>query len=96
MTDRITLEPDFEKGFPLQRAQRLTGIEHVHAFVSGLHLTGGLFEPIIPRTIGKPAAIGPDVVVPGHCTDWKATHEPARQLPQAYLQTSVGTRLHFA
>lgn len=80
----------------LKHAQRLTGIEHVHAFVGGLHLTGGLFEPIIPRTINELAAIGPEIVVPGHCTGWKATHEVARQLPQAYLQTSVGTCLHFA
>ena len=80
----------------LKHAQQLTGIEHVHAFVGGLHLTGGLFEPIIPRTINELAAIGPEIVVLGHCTGWKATHEVARQLPQAYLQTSVGTRLHFA
>ncbi len=29
------------------------------------------------------------------CTGWKVTHELARQLPGAYVQTSVGTRLHF-
>ena len=80
----------------LKHAQRLTGIETVYAFVGGLHLTGGLFEPIIPRTISELAAIGPQVIVPGHCTGWKATHELARQLPDAYLQTSVGTQLHFA
>ncbi len=80
----------------LRHAQRITGVETVHAFIGGLHLTGGLFEPIIPRTISELAAIGPDVIVPGHCTGWKATHELARQLPAAYLQTSVGTRLHFA
>ncbi len=80
----------------LKHARRLTDVDHVHAFVGGLHLTGGLFEPIIPCTIGELAAIGPDVVVPGHCTGWRATHELARQLPQAYLPTSVGTRLHFA
>ncbi len=80
----------------LKHAQRLTGIQQVHAFVGGLHLTGGLFESIIPRTISELGAIGPEIVVPGHCTGWKAAHELARQLPQAYLQTSVGTRLHFA
>ena len=80
----------------LRHAQRLTGINTVYAFVGGLHLTGGLFEPIIPRTISELAAIGPQVIVPGHCTGWKATHELARQLPDAYLQTSVGTRLHFS
>jgi 7,8-dihydropterin-6-yl-methyl-4-(beta-D-ribofuranosyl)aminobenzene 5'-phosphate synthase len=80
----------------LRHAQRLTGIDHIHAFVGGLHLTGGLFEPIIPRTIAELARIGPDVVVPGHCTGWKAAHELARQMPGAFVQTSVGTRLHFA
>ncbi len=80
----------------LRHAQRLTGIEKVHAFVGGLHLTGGLFEQIIPRTIEELARIGPEVVVPGHCTGWRATHELARRMPEAYVQTSVGTRLHFA
>ena len=79
----------------LKHAQRLTGIDKVHAFVGGFHLTGGLFEPIIPRTIAELIAIDPDIIVPGHCTGWRATHELAQQLPDAYVQTSVGTRLHF-
>ena len=80
----------------LRHAQRLTGIDKVYAFVGGLHLTGGPFEGIIPRTITELASIGPTIVVPGHCTGWKATHEVARKLPEAYIQTSVGTQLHFA
>ncbi len=79
----------------LRHAQHLTGVTQVHALVGGLHLTGGLFESIIPRTIAELARIGPAIVVPGHCTGWQATHEVARQLPGAYVQTSVGTRLHF-
>ena len=79
----------------LKHAQHLTGIHKVHAFVGGFHLTGGLFETIIPRTIAELITIGPDIIVPGHCTGWRATHELARQLPGAYVQTSVGTRLHF-
>jgi len=79
----------------LKHAQRLTGIDKVHAFVGGFHLTGGLFEAIIPRTITELVTIDLDIIVPGHCTGWRATHELARQLPDAYVQTSVGTRLHF-
>lgn len=79
----------------LKHAQRLTGVDKIHAFVGGLHLTGGLFEPIIPLTIAGLQTIGPTYVVPGHCTGWKAMHEVARSLPQAYVQPSVGTRLHF-
>jgi len=80
----------------LRHAQRLTGIDTIYAFVGGMHLSGGLFEAIIPLTVAELARIGPTIVVPGHCTGWKATHEIARALPEAYLQTNVGTRLHFA
>jgi 7,8-dihydropterin-6-yl-methyl-4-(beta-D-ribofuranosyl)aminobenzene 5'-phosphate synthase len=79
----------------LHHARRLTGIEHVYGFVGGLHLTGGIFEAIIPRTIDELVKIGPEVISPGHCTGWKAIHELARRLPEAYVQPSVGTRLHF-
>ncbi len=80
----------------IRHAQRMTGIEHIHAFVGGLHLTGGLFENIIGRTVDELAMIKPDLIVPGHCTGWKATHEVAKRLPEAYVQSSVGTRMHFA
>lgn len=79
----------------LRNASRVAGVEKIHAFVGGLHLTGGLFEPIIPRTIDELVAIKPDVVVPGHCTGWKATHQIARMMPEAYVQPSVGTQIHF-
>ncbi len=80
----------------LHHAQRLTGVDAIHAFVGGAHLTGAIMEPLIPRTIDELVVIGPAIIVPGHCTGWKATHELARRLPAAYIQSSVGTRLHFA
>jgi 7,8-dihydropterin-6-yl-methyl-4-(beta-D-ribofuranosyl)aminobenzene 5'-phosphate synthase len=80
----------------LRHARRITGVERVYGLVGGMHLTGGLMEALIPRTLAELATIAPSVVVPGHCTGWKATHELARQMPGAYIQSSVGTRLHFA
>jgi 7,8-dihydropterin-6-yl-methyl-4-(beta-D-ribofuranosyl)aminobenzene 5'-phosphate synthase len=80
----------------LRHARRITGIDQIYGLVGGMHLTGGLMEPLIPRTLAELATIAPSVVVPGHCTGWKATHELARQMPGAYIQSSVGTRLHFA
>lgn len=79
----------------LRHAQKITGIDRIYAFVGGMHLTGGLFEPIIPRTVDELIAINPAIIVPGHCTGWRATHELSRKFPSAYVQTSVGTRLHF-
>jgi 7,8-dihydropterin-6-yl-methyl-4-(beta-D-ribofuranosyl)aminobenzene 5'-phosphate synthase len=32
------------------------------------------------------------VVVPMHCTGWKAVHAIARAMPEAFIQNSVGTR----
>jgi 7,8-dihydropterin-6-yl-methyl-4-(beta-D-ribofuranosyl)aminobenzene 5'-phosphate synthase len=79
----------------LLHARRLTGIDPIYGLVGGMHLTGGLMEPLIQRTLAELATIAPSVVVPGHCTGWKATHELSRQMPGAYIQSSVGTRLHF-
>lgn len=79
----------------LRHARRMTGVDHVHGFIGGLHLTGGLFEPIMPQTISEIVAISPDLVVPGHCTGWKATHQVARALPQAYVASNVGTTFVF-
>lgn len=80
----------------LRNAQRLTGVDRVHALIGGLHLTGKVFEPIIPPTVAELERIRPDFLVPGHCTGWRARHEIGRRLPDAYLESSVGTRFHFA
>jgi 7,8-dihydropterin-6-yl-methyl-4-(beta-D-ribofuranosyl)aminobenzene 5'-phosphate synthase len=79
----------------LRNAVRVTTQPKVHAFVGGLHLSGILFESIIPETIAALGVIGPDVVVPGHCTGWRATHALARAMPEAYVQSGVGTTLRF-
>jgi 7,8-dihydropterin-6-yl-methyl-4-(beta-D-ribofuranosyl)aminobenzene 5'-phosphate synthase len=72
-------------------AQRLTGVDQIHAVIGGFHLNGPLFEPIIEPTIDAFEQLSPDVVVPTHCTGWKAIHAIARRLPDAFIQNSVGT-----
>ena len=73
-------------------AKKLTGIDEVYAVIGGFHLTGGLFEPIIPQTIAALVAESPAIVVPAHCTGWKAVHRLASELPDAFVPNSVGTR----
>jgi 7,8-dihydropterin-6-yl-methyl-4-(beta-D-ribofuranosyl)aminobenzene 5'-phosphate synthase len=72
-------------------AQALTGITTVYAVIGGFHLTGGLFEPIIPATIEALKKIGPRYLVPCHCTGWSATHRIASAMPDAFIPNSVGT-----
>ena len=77
-------------------ARALTGVEQVHAVVGGFHLTGAVFEPIIPPTVAALAELAPDHVLPAHCTGWQAMHELAGALPGAFIANSIGTRLELA
>jgi 7,8-dihydropterin-6-yl-methyl-4-(beta-D-ribofuranosyl)aminobenzene 5'-phosphate synthase len=77
----------------IRYAQKLTGVDTIYVLLGGLHLTGAIFEPIIAPTLMELKAISPRLVMPGHCTGWKAIHAFAREFPEAYVQSSVGTRL---
>ncbi len=68
-----------------------TGTERVYAVVGGFHLSGALFEPIIPQTVEALQEMHPTVVVPAHCTGWRATQRIAQSMPEAYMPNSVGT-----
>jgi len=75
----------------IRHAQTLTGVNKVYGVIGGFHLTGGLFEPIIPATIKALQQIAPQYVVPCHCTGWSATHQIAQAMPEAFIPNSVGT-----
>src|SRR5262249_5072128 len=76
-------------------AQKLTGVERVHAVLGGFHLSGPAFEPIIGDVCAELSALAPAVIVPAHCTGWRATHTLAAAFPDAFIQNSVGTRLEL-
>jgi 7,8-dihydropterin-6-yl-methyl-4-(beta-D-ribofuranosyl)aminobenzene 5'-phosphate synthase len=35
----------------------------------------------------------PDIIVPEHCTGWRAMHLIAQEFPNAFVPNSVGTRM---
>lgn len=77
----------------LKCAGDLTGISQIHAVIGGFHLTGPTFEPIIAPTIQALKDFNPQIIVPQHCTGWKATHGIAREFPDAFIPNSVGTTM---
>jgi len=79
-----------------RHALRLTGVDRLHAILGGFHLTGNAFEPIIEPTVDALTSIAPDLLVPAHCTGWKATHRLAAALPTAFVPNAVGTRYTLA
>lgn len=76
-------------------AKDLTGVGKVHALVGGFHLGGPLYEGVIEPTLSAIEESTPDYIAPTHCTGWKAIHEIARRMPDAFIQNSVGTTLIF-
>ena len=79
----------------IRYAQALTHCQQVYAVLGGFHLTGGIFEKIIPETIAELQKINPTYLMPGHCTGWSAIHQIAQAMPKAFIPNNVGTTLVF-
>jgi 7,8-dihydropterin-6-yl-methyl-4-(beta-D-ribofuranosyl)aminobenzene 5'-phosphate synthase len=73
-------------------AKRLTGIDRVYAVLGGFHLR---FGPVVDETVAALAGEAPEVVVPAHCTSWKAQHALAAALPDAFHPNAVGSRFEL-
>jgi 7,8-dihydropterin-6-yl-methyl-4-(beta-D-ribofuranosyl)aminobenzene 5'-phosphate synthase len=76
-------------------ALALTGSHRLCAVMGGFHLNGPIFEPLIERTCADLQALDPQLVVPGHCTGWRAQHAMARVFGERYVPNCVGTRFEF-
>jgi 7,8-dihydropterin-6-yl-methyl-4-(beta-D-ribofuranosyl)aminobenzene 5'-phosphate synthase len=76
-----------------RHAMRLTGVDRLHALLGGFHLTGPAFEPIIEPTVAAFTDMAPDLLVPAHCTGWKAQH---RLAAGAFIPNAVGTSFTLA
>jgi len=79
-----------------RHALRLTGSDRLAALLGGLHLGGTAFEPVIEPTVDALRALQPQMVVPAHCTGWRASHRLAAALPDAFVPNSVGTTITVA
>ena len=80
----------------VRHAQALTGETRVAAVIGGFHLSGPLFAPIIPATVGALAQIAPSMLVPAHCSGFAATRAISEALPDAFTQSSVGSAYTIA
>lgn len=76
-------------------AQRLTGDVSMYAVLGGFHLNGPLYEPLIPRVLDDLAELTPQVLVPAHCTGWRAQHAMRARFGDAFVPNSIGTRFEL-
>jgi len=76
-------------------AQKLTGQQKIAAIIGGFHLSGPMFEPIIGPTVRAFDELDPALLVPAHCTGWRAVHQLAARFPDAFVQSTVGTSVEL-
>jgi 7,8-dihydropterin-6-yl-methyl-4-(beta-D-ribofuranosyl)aminobenzene 5'-phosphate synthase len=79
----------------IKYAQQVAQIDKVHAVIGGFHLTGSLFDPVVDPTIREIKKLNPDFVVPTHCTGWKAVNQFAKEMPEQFILSGVGTTFTF-
>jgi 7,8-dihydropterin-6-yl-methyl-4-(beta-D-ribofuranosyl)aminobenzene 5'-phosphate synthase len=69
-------------------AQKLGGA-NVYAVLGGFHLAGKE-KQIVAETIAELQKLEPQLIVPSHCTGWKATFALSQAFPNAFIYNSVG------
>jgi 7,8-dihydropterin-6-yl-methyl-4-(beta-D-ribofuranosyl)aminobenzene 5'-phosphate synthase len=74
----------------VRHAQQLTGVGKVYAILGGFHLSGKEFEKRIPTTVAELKQINPELIVPSHCTGWRALYAISEAFPYAFVFNSVG------
>jgi len=77
-------------------AQQITGVEQIYAVLGGFHLAGKGSEEQTEPTLNELVRSNPTLVVPSHCTGWRATSAIARVLPEAFVWNSVGNLYEIA
>ena len=75
-------------------AREISGVDRLWAVVGGFHLQGAA-EDVVERTIGELKALGPQLIMPCHCTGFEATRRFAEEIPGQFLLGAVGTTLRF-
>jgi 7,8-dihydropterin-6-yl-methyl-4-(beta-D-ribofuranosyl)aminobenzene 5'-phosphate synthase len=76
-------------------ARKLTGETKVAAIIGGFHLSGPMFEPIIEPTVRAFDELQPGLLMPAHCTGWRAVHLLADRFRDAFVPCAVGTTVTF-
>lgn len=76
----------------IRYAEKITATREIYAVLGGFHLTGPAFEPIIEKTVEELKNVDPHVLVPMHCTGWKAIQRFSEAFPTSFILNSVGSK----
>ena len=71
-----------------------TGENKIEAVIGGIHLIGAK-DSKIESTVASMKKIKPSMIVPTHCTGWKAQRHMENVLKQSFARSSVGNMYVF-
>jgi 7,8-dihydropterin-6-yl-methyl-4-(beta-D-ribofuranosyl)aminobenzene 5'-phosphate synthase len=74
----------------IRYAQEVTGVKTIYGVIGGFHLSGLDSEKLISQTVIELKQFNPQLIIPCHCTGWRANYALAELFPQAYIHNSVG------
>ncbi len=79
----------------IKQAQEVSGIGKVHAVIGGFHIVPPLGDDYIRQTIEAFKEIGPDYLIPAHCTGDRFYDLARIAMPDKVIHSAVGSRFIF-
>lgn len=76
-------------------ARAVTGVQQLFAVMGGFHLANADHESVVVPTVNALKNLGPQYVVPTHCTGRSVVMYLEREMPAQFLLNMSGTRLTF-
>ncbi len=80
----------------LSYAKRESGVDRIHAVIGGFHLTGTTPMEKIHRTVDEMKSLGPDFIIPTHCTGLRAMKQFYDAMPENFILNAVGSKFTFS
>jgi len=79
----------------IKQAQKVSGVDKVHAVIGGFHIVPPLGDDYIRQTIEAFKEIDPDHLIPAHCTGDRFYDLARAALGDKVIHSAVGTRFIF-
>ncbi|MDV6331026.1 MBL fold metallo-hydrolase [Asticcacaulis sp. 201] len=80
----------------IRQAQRVSGVEKIHAVMGGFHLVRPRTEEEAKATAAALKDINPNYIIPMHCTGEVFITEATRLMPGKVIRPYVGNRITFS